>query len=173
MNDPTMFGDPLFARAIVVVLKNEGGLVDDPRDPGGVTNFGIAARRHPEIGEAAIRAMTKDEATKIYWDLYWSLYHWRELPAPIAVKAFDASVVDGAMAAIKCLQRACRAAGRTVVEDGVLAIDTIGAAGYVSTPVLLGALKSELAGHFRGIIAARPTMARFRDGWLNRAYQDP
>ena len=38
-----------FDDIIKVVLKHEGGYVNDPKDPGGETNFGIPNRRHPDV----------------------------------------------------------------------------------------------------------------------------
>lgn len=53
------------------VLKNEGGLVDDPRDPGGLTNWGISLASYPQLGEDGIRALTKDQAKTIYRADFW------------------------------------------------------------------------------------------------------
>ena len=38
-----------FDEIIEVVLHHEGGYVNDPKDPGGETNFGIAKRSHPDV----------------------------------------------------------------------------------------------------------------------------
>ena len=38
-----------FDDIIEVVLEHEGGYVNDPDDPGGETNFGIAKRSHPDV----------------------------------------------------------------------------------------------------------------------------
>ena len=49
-----------FNDIIEVVLHHEGGYVNDPDDPGGETNFGIAKRSHPDVD---IANLTKDGAT--------------------------------------------------------------------------------------------------------------
>ena len=36
-----------FKKAIEVILKHEGGYVDDPVDPGGETNMGISRKAYP------------------------------------------------------------------------------------------------------------------------------
>ena len=38
-----------FDDIIEVVLEHEGGYVNDPKDPGGETNFGVAKRSHPDV----------------------------------------------------------------------------------------------------------------------------
>ena len=57
-----------FDDIIKVVLKHEGGYVNDPKDPGGETNFGIAKRSHPDVD---IENLTEDEAKDIYKEHYW------------------------------------------------------------------------------------------------------
>jgi lysozyme family protein len=52
------------------VLLVEGGLVNHPNDPGGVTNFGISLRAYPQLGESGIRALTRDDAARIYYTDY-------------------------------------------------------------------------------------------------------
>jgi lysozyme family protein len=163
---------PLAARAIAQVILDEGGLVDDPSDPGGLTNMGFALNRNPDLTADAIRAMNVARATDRYFVKWWQPYRWEDLPAPIALKVFNLAVPDGPDSAIRALQRACWAAGKKVPEDGVLGVGTVGAAGFVATDVLLAALKSELAAHFRLVAAARPLQAKDLPGWLARAYRD-
>ena len=165
-----MIYDPLFSQAVALVLLHEGGLHDDPADPGGLTNWGFALDRNPDLTADELRTMTQEQATARYFDRWWQPYRWRDLSPAIAIKAFDCAVPLGAKRAIEALQRACRAAGREVTVDGDLGPQTIGAAGYVSAPVLLAALKSEIAAEFRITAALHPALARDLDGWCNRAY---
>ena len=48
-----------FPDCISHVLAAEGGLVNDPKDPGGVTKFGISQRSYPALN---IRELTPDDA---------------------------------------------------------------------------------------------------------------
>ena len=57
-----------FDEIIEVVLEHEGGYVNDPKDPGGETNFGIAKRSHPDVD---IKNLTKESAKEIYKEVYW------------------------------------------------------------------------------------------------------
>jgi lysozyme family protein len=165
-----MSGDGLFDAAVALVLAHEGGLHDDPHDPGGLTNWGFALRENPDLTPEALRTMTRAEAVARYRARWWDAHPWHRLEWPVALKAFDLAVPVGPANAIRALQRACRAAGRAVAEDGVLGAATIATANAVPADVLLAALKSELAAHFRGLVAAAPEKARFLAGWLARAY---
>lgn len=168
MSDPAP--DPLFDAAVAIVLAHEGGLVDDRADPGGLTNFGFALTRNPDLTADQIRAMTRAEAVARYRALWWDRYRWGELPPAVAVKAFDLAVPAGPGNAIRGLQRACRACGHEVTEDGGLGSATIAAAAACDAAALLAALKSELAGWFRQRAVQRVSDARFLPGWLARAY---
>jgi lysozyme family protein len=163
----------LFAQAVARVLANEGGFVSLPDDPGGETKFGISHRDYPKLD---IANLTRDEATAIYYRDFWKAGRYGELPGPLAVKLFDLSVNMGAAHATRCLQRALRACGTTVVEDGALGNGTISAANHAEHDALLTALRSEAAGYYRATAkqsgrAGRGGEEGFLEGWLNRAYQ--
>jgi lysozyme family protein len=44
------------------------GYVNNPKDPGGETKYGIAKRSHPDVD---IKNLTVDDALQIYWNDYW------------------------------------------------------------------------------------------------------
>lgn len=105
-----------FARAVAFVLAREAGLVDDPQDPGGLSNHGIALRRHPELTADDIRNMTPARAAEIYHgQQYWGAIHGDELPDALQLPMLDTAVVEGPGTAIKCLQRALG-----LTDDGVI-----------------------------------------------------
>lgn len=162
--------DALADSAIEIVLAHEGGLEDDPDDPGGLTNWGFDLRSNPDLTADQLRAMTREEAKQRYHDRLWVPMRWDHLPPAIATKEFDLSVVMGATSAVTVLQRALRACGRPVSEDGALGSLTIAAASQADAVALLAALKSEGAGHFRLVAAAHSAESKFLTGWLNRCY---
>jgi lysozyme family protein len=164
---------PMFVRAMVRVLANEGGYVHLADDPGGETNFGISHRYYPDLN---LRDLTRDAAIAIYFRDFWSTERYSALPEPIALKLFDLSINMGPAHAIRCLQQALRACGDPISEDGVLGDATIAAANRADAVALLGALRSEAAGYYR-VTAERSAKnggggeSGFLEGWLNRAYQ--
>jgi lysozyme family protein len=164
---------PEFLIAVDRVLLNEGGYSSNPADPGGATNFGISARQHPGLD---IAALTRDAAIKIYWREWWLKFGFARLPAVAAAKTFDLAVNIGPAHAIECLQRALRACGHRVSEDGSLGAETTLASARADAAALISALRSEAASYYR-VTAALTRGPRqnadreFLTGWLNRAYE--
>ena len=164
---------PTFERAIAHLLADEGGYANNPVDPGGETKFGISKREYPKLD---IAALTPTAAAAIYYRDWWQRYRYDELPGPIAVKLFDLAVNIGPDPATRCLQRALRACGRRVTEDGALGDVTITAVRAANQLALLAALRAEAAGYYR-VLAALERDRRaggnqeFLKGWLNRAYE--
>ncbi len=162
-----------FLAAVARVLKDEGGFVDNAADPGGATKFGISQRSYPNLD---IRNLTRDGAIEIYFRDWWEKFRFGELPTGIASKTFDLAVNMGASGAVRCLQRALRACGRDVEEDGILGAATFRACmeaslrGFPVTP-LMAALRSEAAGYYRALAARDGRRDEFLRGWLNRAYE--
>lgn len=108
-----------FKDALAFVLHWEGGLVDHPSDPGGLTNFGIALNAHPELTRKDVLEMTEARAAKMYFEEYWTPCIPDFLPDSAAVLIFDAAVNQGPAFARKCLQRAVGAK-----SDGVYGEET-------------------------------------------------
>lgn len=87
---------------ITLILKHEGGYVNDPRDPGGETKYGISKRAYPARD---IAALTEQQARDIYARDYWAPCKCSELPPALALCVFDAAVNQGAGYAAKLLQQ--------------------------------------------------------------------
>lgn len=120
--DQTLQDTPLseaFLKSVGFVLAKEieGGYVNDPRDPGGETNFGISKRSYPGVN---IATLTREDAVAIYHRDYWQASQCDKLPALIAVAVFDAAVNQGVGAALRLLQKA---AG--VAVDGQIGPQTL------------------------------------------------
>ena len=101
-----------FDDIIEVVLHHEGGYVNDPDDPGGETNFGIAKRSHPDVD---IANLTKDGAKEIYKEHYWDRNKVEDLPEDLRHIYFDMCVNQGRGRAVKIMQRAANAKGADLV----------------------------------------------------------
>jgi lysozyme family protein len=110
---------PNFKDSLEFVMRWEGGLVDHPSDPGGITNFGISIRAYPELGVEGIRNMTATKAAELYFKDYWTPCIPEYLPKSASCLIFDAAVNQGSGFARKCLQRACGAK-----SDGILGPET-------------------------------------------------
>lgn len=100
-----------YPQAIAFVLKQEGGYTNDPKDPGGPTNWGITifdARLYwkPSASAADVRAMPLDVARTIYKDKYWAKVSGPALPAGLDLCTFDSAVNSGVGRADKWLAKA-------------------------------------------------------------------
>ena len=147
-----------FELAIPVVLRNEGGYVDDPNDAGGETNFGISKRSYPNVD---IKNLTVEEASAIYKHDFWKFDGIND--QAVATKIFDSYVNNG--------RTAIRIAQEVVVapEDGEYGPHT--EAAINNTADFLGSYRTQLAVHYRNIVANNPAMEKFLNGWLRRAAQ--
>jgi len=184
----------LFELAVEVVLEHEGfsRFTNDPADPGGPTKWGVSLRYLRSLPRLAgdidgdldvdvddIRALTRKKAVELVYKPIWRAGPYAKIKAQaIATKAFDLTVNMGARRVRKvrgatqvvggahlALQRACRAAGAPLVEDGLLGPISIKAINSVPVDMLLAAYRSEAAAMYRRI-----GNRRFLTGWLNRAY---
>ncbi|HEX3408668.1 MAG TPA: glycosyl hydrolase 108 family protein [Candidatus Binataceae bacterium] len=152
------------------VLVHEGGYSCNPSDPGGETHFGISKRSYPQLN---ISSLTREAAIAIYFRDWWRRYRYSDLPGPIGAKLFDLAVNIGPEHAAHCLQRALRACGRQVSEDGLIGEQTRTAAPAANQVALMAALRSEAAGYYRTIAASEHgnrSKNAFLEGWLDRAY---
>jgi lysozyme family protein len=160
--------DDIFEHAVSVVLAHEGVYSNDQDDPGGETKFGISKRSYPHLN---IAALTVGQAKSIYKRDFWDPYPYKDIKdINVAAKVFDLAVNMGAKKAHILVQRALRATGDPVGEDGILGPRTLAAINKADPRNLLVALKSEAAGNYRIIAAISTTKEKFVTGWLNRAY---
>lgn len=89
-----------YDQCLARVLEHEGGYTNDPRDPGGPTNFGITIfdyRKYVKPGATAVdvRAMSLVDAKKIYRDKYWDALRCDDLPPGVDDSVFDYGVNSG------------------------------------------------------------------------------
>ena len=153
-----------FDDIIKVVLKHEGGYVNDPKDPGGETNFGIAKRSHPDVD---IKELTEDEAKDIYKEHYWDKNKVESLPEELRHIYFDMCVNQGKSRAVKILQRAANAKGADLKVDGGLGPKTIGAMEGVE----LQRVRAYRVKYYADLVTRKPILEKFYYGWFRRALE--
>lgn len=93
------------------LLVHEGGYVNHPEDPGGMTNLGVTARvweewTHHPATEEVMRKLTPEDVAPLYKRKYWDAIHGDELPDGVDYCVFDAAVNMGVGRAVKFLQQA-------------------------------------------------------------------
>src|SRR5690606_31248043 len=151
--------DERFLRAVEVVLQHEGGYVNDPRDPGGETKFGISKRQYPDLD---IASLTREQAIEIYRRDWWQRYGYDRLQDDaVATKLLDMAVNMGPATAHRLLQEALVSLGHPVAVDGILGPQTLAAANRADPRRLLQVLRWRAAERYFHIAAQRPQSRAF------------
>ena len=151
-----------FKEIIEKVLEHEGGYVNDPKDLGGETKYGITKRFYPDID---IKNLTIEQATEIYKKDYWDKNKVESLPQNLWHIYFDMCVNMGKRTAVKVLQRAAVNKGKDIEVDGGLGPMTIGALKGVE----LDRVRAFRVKYYVDLITARPEQEKFFLGWFRRA----
>lgn len=99
-----------FDTAFSRLIGHEGGYVNNPKDPGGETNWGISKRAYPHLN---IKKLTREDAKAIYKRDFWSRVNGDKLHDGVAYQLFDFAVNSGAETAVRYFQRALG-----VADDG-------------------------------------------------------
>ena len=163
-----------FDAAMAFVERWEGGWVDDPHDPGGVTKWGITIRtliakaldlnNDGVIDRRDIRDMTPEQARDIYKRDYWIGAACPRLPAPLGLLQFDCSVNQGRGRAARILQKSVRAKA-----DGIIGPMTLAAVerSWALNPTrLLGEYCARRAAHYSSL----SLVIRYGLGWFRRLF---
>lgn len=145
-----------FNEAIPIILQFEGGLVDHPRDPGGLTNMGITQRDYPDED---IKNITLDRVKEIYKQDYWDRNRCDEMPEKLRLGFFDCCVNQGGGAASRLLQRACNA-----YEDGKVGPKTMAKVSAMDSERLTIRFLAERALRYSGT----RNFDTFGKGWMRR-----
>lgn len=149
-----------FQTAIERVLGHEGGYVNNPKDPGGETNWGITKQLAVAYGyHAPMRDMTRNQAKDIYKRAFWDKYDCSSFPAALSFQLFDAAVNHGYGNAARFLQRAVG-----VADDGRIGPVTRAAMGKLTDTQLVARFNRERL-VFYTKLRHFPDFGR---GWLRR-----
>ena len=145
-----------FEQAFDKLIDHEGGYVNNPRDPGGETKFGISKRAYPTLN---IADLTLDDAKAIYKRDYWHRAQCDRLHPDVAFQVFDGAVNGGMGNSIRWLQEA---AG--VAVDGIVGPLTLRKVGDMDTGIIVA--------RYNGVrlkfMASLSTWDVFSRGWARR-----
>lgn len=172
-----------FETALKYTLGLEAGYVDDPRDSGGATRYGITeakAREHGYEGEMA--DLPLDLAIEIYKADYWDVAQLDlvyALAPNVAYEMFDTAVNCGPPVAVRFLQRVLNLfnnggkAYPDVAMDGRMGVQTqfalrafIHARGKLGVEVLVEALNCMQGAFYTELAERRPKDEAFAFGWF-------
>jgi Glycosyl hydrolase 108 len=127
-----------FTRALQFTSKWEGGYVNDPQDPGGVTKYGISKRSYPKLD---IENLTREQANEIYYKDYWLTSGCDSLPGPLCLVAFDSAVNHGVSWSL-AYQKASKGNWNMMMQLRL--------------------------GYYYDLVKRKPVLSKFLRGWQNR-----
>jgi lysozyme family protein len=153
-----------FRDCLELVLKHEGGFVNHPKDPGGITNLGVTKRVWEEwIGHPAtekdMRELTPAIVAPMYEMRYWRTSYCEKLPRGLDLLVFSMAVNAGSGRSVKLLQDAIG-----VVADGVIGPRTMAKINEANVEVLIDKFSEARTAFYKGL----KTFPVFGKGWLSR-----
>ena len=109
-----------YDKCLEMILHHEGGYVNHPKDPGGMTNLGVTKRVYEEwvgheVDEDTMRGLTPEDVGPIYKKNYWDKIKGDQLPAGLDLCIFDFGVNAGTGRAAKFIQKIVG----TAVDGGI------------------------------------------------------
>lgn len=153
-----------FERAFKAVLKHEGGYVNHPLDPGGMTNLGVTRAAWQswtgrKVTEAEMRDLTPEDVSLFYRKRYWDAIRGDELPTGVDYVVFDAAVNSGPPRATRWAQ-----AVAGVEQDGSFGPKTIAAIRSMDRQKFI----EDYCARRLGFMQRLPIWKVFGKGWRNR-----
>jgi lysozyme family protein len=153
-----------FRDCLELVLKHEGGFVNHPKDPGGITNLGVTKRVWEEwIGHPAtekdMRELTPALVAPMYEMRYWRTSYCEKLPRGLDLLVFSMAVNAGAGRSVKLLQDAIG-----VVADGVIGPNTMAKINEANVETLIDKFSEARTAYYKGL-KLFPVFGR---GWVAR-----
>lgn len=155
------------------ILQSEGGNDDDKADPGGRTSRGVIQREwnawrttHPGLPSDVWEA-PQEQIDAIYHQKYWThrCINGDKLPAGLDYTIGDYGVNAGVNRPGIVLRRILQVnTDRCDISDALLAIIAT-----KDTLALIRAVGAERKRFYANLIAARPSLGKFRGGWTARA----
>lgn len=153
-----------FDKCMSMLLSHEGGYVNHPSDPGGMTNLGVTKRTYDEyhgtdVTEDEMRALTKADVEPIYRRNYWNRCRCQDLPSGVDWAVFDFAVNAGTGRAAKALQQAVE-----VEQDGSIGPLTLMKVKIVPVENIINRTAVYREQFYRSL----KTFDTFGRGWLRR-----
>ena len=86
-----------YQNCLDIILHHEGGYVNHPEDPGGMTNLVVTKRVYEDcvgyaVSEHTMQNLTKEDVAPIYKKNYWDKVKADDLPNGVDFSIFDLEV---------------------------------------------------------------------------------
>ena len=153
-----------FDKCLEMLLHHEGGFVNHPRDPGGITNLGVTKRVYEKwvgriVSEQEMRDLTVEQVGPIYRNDYWNKCKCDDLPSGLDWSVFDWAVNSGPGRSAKALQGIVGA-----TQDGGIGPQTLKLVEKHSPKEMIEKMHDKRQGFYEGL----KTFDTFGKGWSRR-----
>jgi len=154
-----------FHTCMNILLRHEGGFVNDPNDKGGATNMGITHKtlarwlEKPSVTVEEVRDLDPDTAREIYRNWFWNALNCDQLPLGVDLVTFDFGVNAGPSRSARVLQDVL-----AVKADGQVGPVTIGAARQADPRDLITRFSDARLKYYQGL----DDFQHFGRGWTRR-----
>ncbi|MCP9483113.1 holin-associated N-acetylmuramidase [Shimia sp. CNT1-13L.2] len=170
------------------ILEREGGYVNDPDDPGGVTKYGVTVHTMRRLGldldgdgdvdARDVQRLSVEQAEDIFLEHYFHGPGIAKLPPVLWAGVFDMYVNAGSNA-VKILQRLLGEMGWPVSVDGVIGPVTLRAAAEAAAAApdhIADAYAVARRSYYFRLADRRPASRKYartraggKGGWIKRA----
>lgn len=153
-----------FDSCLGLVLGYEGGFVNNPKDPGGMTNLGVTRHvwegwiGHP-VTDRDMRCLMPSDVRPLYMAKYWDMNKCGDLPNGIDLVVFDTSVNSGVTRAARILQQVLQ-----LDDDGIIGPKTLHGASTVDAKGIIEAYCDTRIAFLKSL----GTWRYFGNGWSAR-----
>ena len=153
-----------FQKCLEMLLHHEGGFVNHPQDPGGMTNLGVTKAVYDKwIGRESTKTemmdLKPDDVAPIYKKNYWDKVRGDDLPSGVDWCAFDWAVNSGSGRPAKAIQRAVGA-----TPDGAIGPMTLHAVMNHEPQMIIENVFSQRQKFYESL----RTFEHFGRGWTRR-----
>ena len=153
-----------YKECLDLVLKSEGGWVNNPNDPGGETNLGVTKAVWEEyVGHpvTTMKNLTKDDVAPLYEQKYWRVCYGEVLPRGLDFLCFSFGINAGSGRSVKLLQQSFGC-----VPDGVIGPATRSLILASNSATLIAKFSETRREYYKSL--KKPM---FEKGWLTRNKQ--
>ena len=153
-----------FQKCLEMLLHHEGGFVNHPQDPGGMTNLGVTKAVYDKwIGRESTKTemmdLKPDDVAPIYKKNYWDKVRGDDLPSGVDWCAFDWAVNSGSGRPAKAIQRAVGA-----TADGAIGPMTLQAVMNKDAKAIVESVYTQRQSFYESL----KTFETFGRGWTRR-----
>mgnify|MGYP003126649028 FL=1 len=153
-----------FDKCLEMLLEHEGGFVNHPRDPGGITNLGVTKLTYERwlgrsVTEQEMRDLTVEQVAPIYKNQYWDKCKCDDLPSGVDWSVFDWAVNSGPGRSAKALQGIVGA-----TQDGGIGPQTLKSVSQYEPKDMVNKMHDKRQGFYEGL----KTFDTFGKGWTRR-----